>query len=81
MAPRVFHELRVAVGREARRMAGYRQGREIAESFFTLMEQDDARPIAQRVAEFLARENDPRLSEIVHNLEAIRAARGGVADL
>jgi formate hydrogenlyase subunit 7 len=71
--PRIPYGLRVAVEREARRMAGYRQGREIAENFFTLMEQDDARPVAQRVTEFLARENDPRLSEIVHSLEAIWA--------
>jgi hypothetical protein len=29
------------------------------------MEQDDAKSIAQRVTDFLARESDPRLTEIV----------------
>jgi formate hydrogenlyase subunit 7 len=75
--PRIPYELRVAVEREARRMAGYRQGREIAEKFLTLIAQDDARPVAQRVTEFLARENDPRLTEIVCKLEAIGAAWNG----
>jgi len=69
--PRIPYDLRILLEREARRMAGYRQGREIAENFMALLEQDDARPIAQRVTEFLARENDPRLTEIVHSLEAI----------
>ncbi|MDE2183707.1 MAG: NADH-quinone oxidoreductase subunit B family protein [Alphaproteobacteria bacterium] len=63
--------LRVALEREARRMAGYRQGREIVEEFLTLSEREDVRPLEARVADFLARENDPRLSEIVHRLSAI----------
>jgi Ni,Fe-hydrogenase III small subunit len=78
--PRIPYGLRVALEREARRMAGYRQGHEIAEKLFALMEQDDAKSIAQRVADFLARENDPRLTEIVHNLESIRTAGSGETD-
>jgi len=69
--PRIPYALRTALEREARRMAGYRQGREIANNFMTLLERDEARPLTQRVDEFVARENDPRLTEIVRNLEAI----------
>ncbi len=71
--PAIPLRLRVALEREARRMAGYRQGWEIAESLMTLCERDDPRPLEARIAEFLARENDPRLSEIVHRLAAICA--------
>lgn len=69
--PRIPYNLRILLERESRRMAGYRQGREIADNFMTLLEQDDVKPVPQRVSEFLARENDPRLTEIVRNLEAI----------
>lgn len=71
--PAIPFQLRAALEREARRMAGYRQGREIAERFMALMERDDPRPLGARVAEFLAGENDPRLGEIMHGLEAICA--------
>jgi formate hydrogenlyase subunit 7 len=74
--PHVPYTLRIALEREARRMAGYRQGREIADSFITLLDHDDAKPVAQRVAEFVARENDPRLTEIVRSLEAICTSVG-----
>jgi len=77
--PAIPPRLRVALEREARRMAGYRQGRDIAERFMTLSERDDPRPLGARVEEFLARENDPRLSEIVHRLEAISAREGAGA--
>ena len=77
--PRVPQALRVALEREARRMAGYRQGHDIAERFLTLIAQDDPKPIGQRVADFLARESDPRLTEIVRRLEAICAAGAGGA--
>jgi len=75
--PRIPHLLRVALEREARRMAGYRQGRQIVEKFFSLLERDDGKPLVQHVAEFLARENDPRLTEIMQRLEAIYAAGSG----
>lgn len=78
--PRIPYGLRIALEREARRMAGYRQGREIVENFFILMEQDDGAPIRERIADFLARENDPRLAEIVHRLEEICARGNGGTD-
>jgi len=71
--PTIPLRLRVALEREARRMAGYRQGRQIAESFMALSERDDPRPLEARIEEFLARENDPRLAEIVQRLAAISA--------
>jgi len=60
-------------------MAGYRQGRDIAESFLTLIEQDDPKPVGERIADFLARERDPRLAEIVRRLEAICVGAAGGA--
>ena len=71
--PAIPLRLRVALEREARRMAGYRQGREIAESFMALSESGDPRLLEARIEEYLARENDPRLSEIVHRLAAVSA--------
>jgi len=74
--PGIPFRLRVALEREARRMAGYRQGRDIAESFMALSESDDPLPLDKRIEDFLAKENDPRLSEIVHCLAAISAREG-----
>lgn len=74
--PSIPFHLRVELEREARRMAGYRQGRDIAEHFMALSERDDPRPLDERVEAFLAEENDPRLTEIVHRLAAISAREG-----
>ena len=71
--PTIPFRLRVALEREARRMAGYRQGRQIAERFMALSEGDDPRPLEARIEEYLGQENDPRLAEIVHHLAAISA--------
>jgi Ni,Fe-hydrogenase III small subunit len=69
--PGVPPVLRVAVEREARRMAGYKFGRQIADKFLALIAADDGEAAAARVAQFLQSENDPRLSEIVHRLQAV----------
>ncbi len=74
--PAIPLRLRVLLEREARRMAGYRQGREIVERFMALSESNDPRPFETRIEEFLAHESDPRLSEIVHRLAAISARQG-----
>jgi formate hydrogenlyase subunit 7 len=63
--------LRVAVEREARRMAGYRLGRDIAERFLTLLAQDSQDAVGSRIARFLEGENDPRLTEIMRRLETL----------
>ena len=72
--PGVPLALRVAVEREARRMAGYRLGRDIADQFLTLLAADAGEPADKRIARFLANENDPRLTEIVQRLETVCVA-------
>jgi len=56
--------LRVRIDRAARRLAGYRYGRQIADTYMThLTTGGDA------VQQWLATENDARLTEIVTLLE------------
>lgn len=71
--PDVPLALRVAVEREARRMAGYRQGGDICQRFLTLIQHKQPKQAAQEVEAWLRKENDPRLSEIIHNLMAVVA--------
>ena len=47
-------------------MAGYRYGRQIADDYLRLLSQGE-----QQVARWLEAENDPRLNEIVANLNSI----------
>lgn len=62
----MLQPLRVRIDRAARRLAGYRYGRQIADNFINyLMQGEDC------VAQWLADENDPRLNEIVANLSQI----------
>lgn len=58
--------LRVKVDREARRLAGYRYGRQIADDFLTQLGQGE-----EQVARWLEAENDPRLNEIVSHLNHV----------
>ncbi|ABD90090.1 NADH-quinone oxidoreductase subunit B family protein [Rhodopseudomonas palustris] len=58
------YNLRVHVEREARRMAGYRQGRDIADRFLAMIELGGTTPLHQRIASFAAAESDPRQAEI-----------------
>lgn len=62
--PSVPYNLRIHVEREARRMAGYRQGREIADRFLGMIAIPGTTPLEQRIATFAAAESDPRLAEI-----------------
>lgn len=64
--PDMVQPLRVRIDRAARRLAGYRYGRQIADTFINYLMQGE-----DRVAQWLADENDPRLSEIVVNLSQI----------
>lgn len=66
--PSVPHELRVLVEREARRMAGYRQGADIADAFLGILGTKSVESLEARVQEYLHKESDPRLTEIVGNL-------------
>lgn len=61
--PDMVQPLRVRIDRTARRLAGYRYGRQIADNFINYLMQGE-----ERVAQWLADENDPRLNEIVANL-------------
>lgn len=61
-------DLRVSLEREARRMAGYRQGGDIARDFLQLLAQNSSQPVETRVNAYLEQHNDPRLTEIVNRL-------------
>ncbi|EHC34003.1 Formate hydrogenlyase subunit 7, partial [Salmonella enterica subsp. enterica serovar Alachua str. R6-377] len=50
----------------ARRLAGYRYGRQIADDYLTQLGQGE-----QQVARWLEAENDPRLTEIVTHLNHV----------
>jgi Ni,Fe-hydrogenase III small subunit len=74
--PRIPLRMRIDLEREARRMAGYRQGRIIVERFMRFLESEDPIPFAERLAAYLAREDDPRLTEIVARLTEVAIQRG-----
>lgn len=69
--PTIPLDLRISLEREARRLAGYRQGSNIANQFMTMMSENDDVPFGVRLGEYLEREEDPRLSEIINRLHAI----------
>ena len=74
--PKIPLRMRVAIEREARRMAGYRQGRIIAERFMRFLESEESAPFAERLDHYLAQEDDPRLTEIVERLKDVALQRG-----
>jgi formate hydrogenlyase subunit 7 len=70
--PGVAHALRIRIEREARRMAGYRHGGHIADDFLSLVAQANSAPdFESLVGQHLAREEDPRLSEIFARLQEV----------
>lgn len=69
--PDVSLDLRILLEREARRMAGYRQGREISDEFLARLENQSLEGLDQRIANWLQEQNDPRLNEIVGQLQQI----------
>ncbi|MEC5344522.1 NADH-quinone oxidoreductase subunit B family protein [Brenneria populi] len=64
-------DLRVLLEREARRMAGYRQGREICDAFLARLENQPPEGFDRRIRDWLQAHNDPRLNEIVGRLQHI----------
>lgn len=62
--PELPYNLRVHVEREARRMAGYRQGRDIANRFLGMLTITGELPLNQRIAALISKEPDPRIAEI-----------------
>jgi hypothetical protein len=45
-------------------MAGYRQGRDIADRFLGMLAIPGSVPLEQRISTFVAQERDPRVAEI-----------------
>ncbi|TBW40323.1 NADH-quinone oxidoreductase subunit NuoB [Siculibacillus lacustris] len=78
--PNVPYNLRVLIEREARRMAGYRQGGDIAELFLTLLGTAGTGTLSERMARHAGLENDPRTLEILERLKGVvTAAMAGAA--
>lgn len=69
--PQIPPSQRIAVEREARRLAGYRQGREICDRLLRHLSDD---PTGNRVNTWLREADDPRLNSIVQQL--FRVLRG-----
>jgi hydrogenase-4 component I len=77
--PEVPLELRVEVEREARRMAGYWQGRNIANTFLEFIKEVDSKTAIGDIDEYLKGQDDPRLTEIMRRLEEIFLSREATA--
>ena len=71
LLPQVPLQRRVRIEREARRMAGYRQGREISEQLLSLIADQPLAQAQSKVDAWLKQANDPRLNEIVSHLGAV----------
>ena len=76
LLPKTLPELRILIEREARRLAGYRQGREISDQFLGLLQNGDANTVSGNIEQWLQSANDPRLNEIVHRLQSLLATGG-----
>lgn len=72
--PSIASALRIAIEREARRLAGYRQGTEICNGLFNTLRED---PSGELVDIWLQQADDPRLNDIVHQLLRILEAQRG----
>ncbi|ATY90026.1 NADH-quinone oxidoreductase subunit B family protein [Pectobacterium atrosepticum] len=68
LLPTIPLATRVMVEREARRLAGYRKGREISDRLLNLLAGSDLSTAAKKLDVWLSEENDPRLREIVQCL-------------
>lgn len=69
--PSLAADLRIALEREARRMAGYRQGGNIVRDFMQVLTEQSPLPVEQRINNYLTQHDDPRLNEIVGRLQTI----------
>jgi hypothetical protein len=68
--PDVPLALRIALEREARRLAGYWHGRRIAETFMDLLGGEPSQ-VETRVQASLDQQDDPRLAEIMDRLAGV----------
>lgn len=76
LLPETLPELRILIEREARRLAGYRQGREISDQFLGLLQNGNANTVSGNIEQWLQSANDPRLNEIVHRLQSLLVTGG-----
>ncbi len=60
--------LRIEIERHARRMAGYYHGKQIARTFLQMVQEHNQNVLSERLAEYLQQKDDPRLSEILQQL-------------
>ncbi len=67
-------EMKVIIEREARRLAGYRQGQVIADEFMNLLAECTPEDVDQKIKAWLDNKNDPRFREIVENLYRVSLA-------
>lgn len=76
--PEFPQSLRVLLEREARRLGGYRYGKQISHKFMQLAIEKNELSFEQRIAAYLEAEADPRLGDIMGHLMAIyeRSKRG-----
>ncbi|QCE32756.1 NADH-quinone oxidoreductase subunit NuoB [Acetobacteraceae bacterium] len=76
--PEFPQALRVLLEREARRLAGYRYGKQIADKFMQIASENSPKSFEQRIAAYLEQEADPRLGDIMGHLMVIfeRAQNG-----
>ncbi len=63
--------LRIEIERHARRMAGYWQGKQIANTFLQMVDLHNQSLLPERLSEYLQQQDDPRLSEIMQLLNGV----------
>ncbi|AFJ48516.1 NADH-quinone oxidoreductase subunit B family protein [Shimwellia blattae] len=71
LLPAVPLDARVAVEREARRLAGYRKGRVISDQLLGILNAGASNEAEQKLGAWLSQADDPRLREIVQRLMQI----------
>lgn len=69
--PHIPLRLRVALEREARRMAGYRYGRILADRFMRMLQEKGNAPFEARLEAHIQEADDPREEEILNRLHDI----------
>lgn len=73
----VHPDLAREIDREARRLSGYLQGRQIAAQYLGFVREGDPLAVDQKIKELVKREKDPRLAEIYLSLHKIYLERVG----
>lgn len=69
--PGIPYALRVQLERRARQMAGYRQGKALAEEFMAALEAPAPPALDARIAQLIGGEQDPRRAEVFAQLQAV----------